>query len=347
MHKYNFYISFNDKLNTAATKAIEDCKQILRKCGYEDLTISITTKTRKLYLWYVLKSFVNLLFSVQPQSIVAVQYPILSGNAFFKYIISLLRFKKVKFFCIIHDLDELRYNANIDDKSSKEVVLLNSYDFIIVHNEVMKRWLLQKGVKVPMTALQIFDYLSNYRKSVNLLDTKENLKSLVFAGNLAKSKFIYQLGKLDNWHCNLYGPGFLHDNEDGMKNVFWKGSLSANKILNRMEGAFGLIWDGDNIEKLDDKYGNYLKYNNPHKLSLYLAAGLPVIAPKESAISQFILQNNLGILINNILELKDIAIDATQYNLYKTSVRGISDQVKKGQYFEDAIVKAEEFLQTV
>lgn len=346
MHKYQFYISFNDEINTAATKAIEDCKQILNKCNYEDFTVNVTKKTGKFYLWYVFKGVLKLLISVQPKSIVAVQYPILSGNAFFKCIIGWLHLKKVKVFCIIHDLDGLRYNANTD-KSNKEIQILTAYDCIIAHNLIMKNWLLEKGIKVPIIDLQIFDYLSSNRLNANLGNANSDFKSLVFAGNLVKSKFIYQLDKLDNWYCNLYGPGFLNDKKDKVKNVSWNGSLSSDEILTKMEGAFGLIWDGDHIEKLDAQYGNYLRYNNPHKLSLYLAAGLPVIAPKESAISQFIIENNLGILISSILELKDITIDVTQYQIYKTNVQKISDKIKNGEYSENAFIKAERYLQTI
>ena len=51
--------------------------------------------------------------------------------------------------------------------------------------------------------------------------------------------------------------------------------------------------------------GEYLKYNNPHKLSLYMASGLPVIVWKKSAIAEFVLSNNVGIAVDSIFEIKD------------------------------------------
>ena len=50
-----------------------------------------------------------------------------------------------------------------------------------------------------------------------------------------------------------------------------------------MEGSFGLVWDGISVETCAGVYGEYLKVNNPHKTSLYLASGIPVIIWKEAA----------------------------------------------------------------
>jgi hypothetical protein len=108
-----------------------------------------------------------------------------------------------------------------------------------------------------------------------------------------------------------------------------------------MVGAFGLIWDGEFVDILDDVYGSYLKYNYPHKLSLYLAAGLPVIAPKESAISSFIIEHRVGILINNLLELKEMNVGQEDYAFYKNNVATISDKIKTGGFFTAAVAEVE------
>ena len=33
------------------------------------------------------------------------------------------------------------------------------------------------------------------------------------------------------------------------------------------------MWDGNSIDTCSDIYGEYLRINNPYKLSLYIAAG--------------------------------------------------------------------------
>ena len=62
--------------------------------------------------------------------------------------------------------------------------------------------------------------------------------------------------------------------------------LSLEDIV--QEGNLGLIWDGAS-DSSDEDIGmkNYTRYNNPHKLSCYMAAGLPVIVWEKSAISKF------------------------------------------------------------
>ncbi|NRO11242.1 Beta-1,6-galactofuranosyltransferase WbbI [Lactobacillus helveticus] len=46
--------------------------------------------------------------------------------------------------------------------------------------------------------------------------------------------------------------------------------------------------------------GNYLRYNDPHKLSLYLASGIPVIIWKKAAEAKFVEENKVGITVDSL-----------------------------------------------
>ena len=50
-----------------------------------------------------------------------------------------------------------------------------------------------------------------------------------------------------------------------------------------------------------------MRFNNPHKLSLYVALGLPVIVWREAAIAEFVLKQGIGITVSDLLELNDIS----------------------------------------
>jgi hypothetical protein len=346
MSKYQFYISFNDKRNTASSKAIDDCTQILVQSGYKNYNLTIDG-SRGFYLGNILLQVLKLIFNIEAHSIVAIQYPLLSGNKVFKYIIALLRIKKVRFFCIVHDLDDLRYGRPDNQNGGTEIQLLNCYDAIVVHNEVMKDWLNSNGVKVPMVSLTVFDYLtaSEVRHPAPL--SRVELQTIVFAGNLSKSNFLYKLGGLSHWHLKVYGPNYETEKGAVVDNLHWKGSFSPEEILVEMDGAFGLIWDGEHVDQLDDRFGNYLRYNNPHKLSLYLAAGLPVIAPRQSAIASLIKSQGIGMLVDSLVELKDLQISAAQHRSYRQNVLKLSVKIRTGYYLNNAISEVEDALMDV
>jgi hypothetical protein len=102
---------------------------------------------------------------------------------------------------------------------------------------------------------------------------------------------------------------------------------------------FGLIWEGDSIESCTGPFGQYIRYNNPHKFSLYLSLGLPVIVWKEAAIAPFVLQNKLGFTISSFNELESIGERVTdeEYNGYVSNIRQFSDKVRTGYFLSKAI----------
>jgi hypothetical protein len=340
MEKGQFYVSFNEKGNTAAVKAVEDCKQVLTFRGYEDFSLTVTKRVDKRYLVPMVQRLAHLYFKLDSNATVAIQYPLLSGNSIFKYFIKALRLKNVKIFCIVHDLDELRHH----DKTpvGQDINALNCYDCVIVHNEVMLKWLKDNGVVVPMISLGLFDYLPE-RKSLEI-KPQPDVKKIAFAGNLSKSEFIYELHKVTEWTFNIYGPNFSAVKGYNVPNIRWHGSFSSGRILEKLEGAFGLIWDGDQVEKLDNAAGSYLLYNNPHKLSLYIAAGLPVIVPRLSAIAAFVLKNDIGFVIDGLHDLNDITIDFRLYERFKKNIGLISTKVSSGEFLNQAVSEVEKIM---
>ena len=210
--------------------------------------------------------------------VVVIQYPLEERTNFLHklFLFNLRLLNKKKTIIFIHDLDGLRYQN--DRWHKQDIERLNKVKYIVCHNKIMKDRLLKDGVKSKIFTLNLFDYLCDNNE--NNYDKRLNIKNpiLVYAGNLKKEKsaYIYELNdKKMNFTLNLYGVGI---NDDiGNKRVY-KNKYPANTLPNKLEGNLGLIWDG-NSDSSDENIGmkNYTKINNPHKLSCYMAAGLPVI----------------------------------------------------------------------
>ena len=194
--------------------------------------------------------------------------------------------RKYEKIVIIHDIEGLRSGSN--RILLKETQFYNSFEKIIVHNERMKEYLTDHGIdNNKMIAIEFFDYLcnSNNIKEVNNIKVGQNI-NVVYMGNLSykKAPFLRQLeSERMKFKINAYG----NDGDDIQNgNIYLKGSLLPDDAPSNIIGDFGLVWDG-NIDESDEYVGakNYTKYNNPHKLSCYLAAGLPVIVWEKAAIA--------------------------------------------------------------
>lgn len=241
---------------------------------------------------------------------------------------------------LIHDVNALRSFQDTDIKN--EIDELNLAKAVIVHNVIMGEALQKLGLKVPWISLELFDYLlpdipqSNFSKGT----------TVVFAGNLGKSKFlrnaeIETLGV----HFNLYGPGFK---EEVIKwgNVSYKGSFPPDEVPFKLEGDFGLIWDGTDIKTCDGPTGTYMKYNNPHKLSLYIAAGLPVIVWKQAAVAAFVTKHEIGIAVESLTDVSERiqSLSDGEYNEMVKTVKKLQKEVVKGTFTKRCLKTAEKKL---
>ena len=231
----------------------------------------------------------------------------------------------------------LHFIRNEGFKSTyKDIRFLKNFDYIIVHNDTMRDFLIKNGLdKEKLINQEVGNNLSD-----EFIVPKRTLsKTLVFSGNLIKSKFLSKFNNenIVSYKINLYGIGFEKKDENEI--LKYKGSYSSEDIVKVLDGSFGLIWDGDSIDACSGFFGEYTKINNPSKFSQYIVAGLPVIAWDKSAVANIIKKYNIGFIVNNLMEIDDILNNLTEeeYNSYLKNVMNLRERIIKGYHFKKAI----------
>ena len=326
------HVSYN-----AGPKARIDVERTLNRLGYEILNI----KRRSFKI-----GFVSILFAaceciiafrkIKKDDIVILQYPLYFYNYFLEKIVLRYLCKRsdnVTF--LIHDLGFLRYQK----LNKNEISILNMPNSLIVHTPRMKDIVakfLYKS-KISIKTLFLFDYYTE----ATLLSDKDlvDYKNVIaFAGNLGKSFFLKELDSNQGeliWH--LYGKEAnfkIHFSES----IKYNGLFQPNNPSSLIAG-WGLVWDGDSLEGCTGIAGDYLKYNSPHKTSLYLSRGIPLIVWSGSALSDFVTKNNIGISISSIHQIENVinSIAIERYKEIINNVRLIREKIVGGYYLTETI----------
>ena len=344
--KYQFFITYRNAITaSAASKPLLDTKETLSALGYKDCSLAFDNDRKTVgYYVSVLTNFLKFFFKLDRGSLVATQYPIPTVGYLFIYFIRLAAFKGVKFITIIHDINSLRSEKPSTKDLRKELRMLSAYDGIVVHNNRMKEWLIEKGLNrlTKTVSLNFFDYIS--ATAIKSKYSSGSTNEIAFAGHLAKSTFVYNLAHVKKWKFNVYGTGFQPGHNKNV-NTTWKGEFSPDEIVDNLKGSFGLVWDGaDSNSITTNTFGNYMRYNNPFKFSLYLAAGLPVIAPSSAAIANTIIENKIGLVIETLDSLDNIEIKERDYEEMRENVKAIQKDIIKGNYLRKAIENLEQVI---
>lgn len=314
---------------TASSKAKLDAEVILKEYGY--LNLGLPPSTINNYLG-TFRTFVSNLIGIlrMPiRKIVLFQFP--QHNIGWKF--KLAKLKRNKTVILIHDLNYLRF------KRKKDLKYLKQAEYLICHNNRMKEWLINEGINKEgqISCLELFDYISNYTDSeISIPDfDKKNIR-IAFAGNLAKSNFLNEC-HFDTIKLKLFG--IKGDNLNIGKGVEYLGCYPPEDLYKHLDSHFGLIWDGDSIDKNDGILGEYLRYISPHKLSMYLSAGLPVIVSEESAMADFVKDNKIGITIDSLLEIESklLSLSEEEYRHIKNNVIPIRNKLLEGYFLKNAL----------
>lgn len=333
-----FSKSYKDK-GSAGNKAKTDIEAIMEAKGYRNVGLKQHISSNKVTSFLVtLASVLKIPFSLRKGDVLIVQYPL---KKYFSFVCNVAHWRGCKVVTIIHDLGSFR-RKKLTPK--EEIKRLDHSDCIIAHNESMKQWLLDHNSKAHIISLQVFDYLSSGKAMEQ--DPFSKPYVVLYAGALSEKKnsFLYKLGNyISNYRFSLYGGGFNVEMVKDHSEIFnYNGFVPSDQLITSAQGHFGLVWDGDSITENSGLLGEYLKYNNPHKTSLYIRCHLPIIIWGKAALAPFVEENKIGICVDSLEDLDRmlISISEEEYLEMRRNVISISEKMAKGWFILNAINQA-------
>lgn len=328
----------------AMNKARRDAQQIAERSGYIPLRVrakataddGLAAKVR--LALQAGGDWLKLCLRLRRGDLLLMQYPYFPVKAapLARMGLRLLRRKGVCTAALVHDLDSLR-GVSGSAALWSDRKLLPAFDRIICHNARMRQYLAAQGIPdEKLTELGIFDYLTGADVPLRSLSME-----ICVAGNLRcdKAGYLYALPR-SGIQWRLYGDGWTGE---AREDVLWCGSESPEELPGFLQGSFGLVWDGDSTDTCTGTYGRYLALNNPHKLSLYLAAGLPALVWSGSALAGLVCTSGAGLAVGSIAEAEAAIGNLTPEAYARMAARAaeIGGGLRRGMYLTDALHRME------
>lgn len=339
----NYFLSRNYRiLNQAGNKAKTDIEAALGALGFRSAGFAQGSyKNPVLHFLYNIGSVLKVPFTLRKGDTLVIQYPL---KKWFALACKLAHLRGARVITVIHDLGSFRRKALT---IPQEIARLSNADYIIAHNAKMRQWLEENGLKRPVGELEIFDYLSTTEAQPKTAAKRPY--RLLYAGVLApiKNAFLYEIGEhIHHYRFNLYGNGFKIEAAKGSEYFNYIGFVPSDQLIATAQGDFGLVWDGHSLDGCMGDLGEYLKYNNPHKTSLYLRCSLPIIIWKQAALAAFVEEHQVGLTIDSLRELDERLNTLTEeeYRRMQANVAAISKKIASGHYIQKAVQKAIEVL---
>lgn len=324
MTKWMTKIIEPDTVNALA-KSRNDLATVAHEMGYEYLYIKRYSRSQiKETLAELNARIAGILAGVKENDLVVYQYPAYIDNQFESNIEEQVIARNAHFVPFVHDAEQIRFGFA---GGFNEIDYFNKATAIVVANRETKAELERLGVRRPMILQHIWDYLTD-----SPIISTPLKREIVMAGSFIKSDV------LSSWHQQTHLIAFGQmNNQIPAANVDYRGTYAQQELFSKLPPAFGLAWDtGDN-------YGKYTRYNNPHKVGLYMAAGLPVIVWKESGIADFIANNKLGYLISSLDDIDSLLDSLSNEEIWQRQkqVQKFANLVRHGFFTKRFLLELE------
>ena len=269
--------------------------------------------------------------------IVIFQSPTWNGWEFDAEFVAKLKDLRVKLVIFIHDVIPLMFRDNAYLMPTY-MEMFNQADVIIAPSQQMVNRLCEAGLTVEKILIQeIWDHPHNL--SLNQPVFK---KEIFFAGSLTR------FPELQNWVYETPLRVFANEPKSNPEaNLVIEGWKRNEELLMELsKGGFGLVWntqynDGENVD--------YYEMNISHKLSTYLAAGIPVIVPNTLSNSHLIEERGLGFAVNSLEEANQLVQNMApeSYQEISSRAQGFAFLLKEGYITKKLLIDAINFLFTL
>ncbi|ADG41120.1 hypothetical protein LKI_07905 [Leuconostoc kimchii IMSNU 11154] len=310
-----------------------DVSKVAKTLGYQQ--INFDTPYVDSDTW-IAKQLEKHCLQVKPGDLVVWQYPKYSPQLELT-VLNWFHQRKIRVASFIHDISLLREDIKVREHylPESDKILLNSFDAnIIPENFVQPLYDLTGVVLKNIVALAPYDFMVEGK-----IEPAQYSQNIVYAGSLVKFPKLQDI----DFNLTVYGEkNFSNINIENPK-IFNGGFLPAEELAKQLNEGFGLIWDED---KKNSYRQAYTKWNWPYKFSLYMAAGLPVIAWSDSAIAELIKAAHVGIVVDNLsqvsYEIKKIS--TAEFDEMASNAAQIGSQLAQGKSTKAALNKLEEVL---
>ena len=211
------------------------------------------------------------------------------------------------------------------------IEMYNQSDLVVVPSEKMKERLIQEGLTVQKIIIQgMWDHVHEYPLRQPVFQ-----KKLSFAGSVERFEHI------SNWTHTTPLDIFSESNQENHNpSVSFKGWKTDPELLFALsDGGFGLVW-GTSENPADE--ADYYRLNISHKVSTYLAAGIPVVVPSYLSNASFIKEKGLGYVVDSLEEASRLVEETTAetYQQMVENVYKVSYALKQGYFTKKLLIDA-------
>ena len=276
----------------------------------------------------------GILAALGEEDIVIFQCPSWNGIAFDESLIKRVNiYRGIKKIFFINDVTPLMFENN-RYLLGRYVELYNQADVIIVPSKKMVELLSSEGLKVRKIVIQ---RMWDCQVLVDTSVIPQFNKQISFAGKTDGDKFSFvQKWKYNNVKLAVTAREGAWKHGENIKFLGWFQNQNALVNVLRNGGGFGLLWTENGY------WGEYMKLNACSKLSLYLAAGIPVIVHSSISEASTINRKKLGLVVDSLDESveKLDGMSKEQYNQMVRSVDKFGELIRKGYFTKKALTDA-------
>lgn len=330
------YVSRNYKSTAyGGAKARVDMEDILQDMGAVNLGMKRTFHRNKIFDYFRnLAGIVRFMRRIRRNDVLVIQYPV---KKYYRLMCIWSHMKGARVVSLIHDLGSFRRRRLTVPEENRKLMMS---DVIIPANDSTIAWLKAHGCHMPMTPQVAWDYvLENGQER-----PRPKGLSVAFVGHLQKEQnaFLYMLP--EGLDVHLYGTGAP---DKVPEHITKHGFIHPEDFARNGEGKFGLIWYGPNLEHDTKGYiGEYISYCNPHKLGLYMRAGIPVVLWRGAGAAPFVEREGIGITVDSLEDLDQRlkSITDEEYARMQRNIARVGARMAMGHYFRTAMDHALKML---
>lgn len=270
----------------------------------------------------------GIIASVSAEDIVILQLPTWNSLEFEQALVNKLKsYRNVKIAIYLHDVVPLQFKSNYY-LMAPYIELFNQVDCLIVPSENMKNRLIEEGLTIEnMIIQQMWDHPIAYDLSKTTFK-----REIHFAGSAEKFDFVKDwAGEIP---LKVYSNPIGEDLNEKTTYLGWHSDAALVSHLS--EGGFGLVWtENPDIQE-------YFALCNSYKLGTYLAAGIPVIVPRNLSNAQLINDHQLGFVVDSLDEADAIIakISMEEYEVFKENVANFAFLLRTGQFTKKVLTDA-------